>query len=75
MEFAGQRGPADSASCGPFVPRTFPGGVVELCLDRTGEAGLPSPSAEAPGAVKVGPSGPSVASREAVALTVAGRRS
>jgi hypothetical protein len=40
-----------------------------------GAAGLPSPSAEPTGAVKASPSGPSVASREAVALTVVGRRS
>jgi hypothetical protein len=48
--------------------------VAGLCR-IPGAAGLPSPSAEPTGAVKVSPSGPSGASREAVALTVVGRRS
>ena len=40
-----------------------------------GGAGLPSSSAEPTGAVKASPTGPSAASREAVALTVTVRRS
>ncbi len=44
-------------------------------LHIPGVAGLPSESAEPAGAVKASPTGPSVASREAVALKVARRRS
>jgi hypothetical protein len=42
------------------------------CSRTPGEAGLPSRSAEPTGAVQVSPSGPSGASREAVALTAMG---
>jgi hypothetical protein len=42
LMIVGQRGPARLGFSAAFVPRTFPGGVVELSLDRARRSRRPS---------------------------------